>query len=640
MKTLSGECSHLLLRRSEDLNSLIVELVNSTEDAILKWDWTTRSSPIFSFRECIYTKWNRAPHVLVFFIGPLDPAAWTIDVQSYCTLGTYNLIAIFDPDSPSLAAAYEYFRKNPEINYEVWELKSGKVMRQAFFGPRISAGPTKVRRAKVAAGLASAEEENCTLFAAAIGKASRYMPAVARDLEVFEDDFRRRIEAKNGEGDNTKLSWLVNVNAALSRFTSQTFSGVSPIAATECHFWSHSLLGVGLATQALVNIRRFTETAVGNVDWIDLLDELSATPVPSNWRPLFHRVAANAAEWFDAESVMEEALSSRQALISSREQNNQRLPLIVCFSGRDGFRSTSLTLSAPLEVISACNAYGWSPVTLSHEICHVWMSGILGTIFPDPSDRVATQHMSDVVQYKNISSVLDDLRIAVYFCYTLLERERLGIGNDEELPDVPWLEVVETHRLEVNELLTHVLDFQFFYHQDETRYVNSIWSSWDVIPNIKERLQSYIIRSSCSLLSMNISHEGAIDKTLDRLEQLLVEVRADMGHANYVDDALEILRTDRSVLKVKIQRREMLVRLAKLFFTNRTIAARLDREMQETGGVYKSLTPGVFDNGQIWNPMRFLGHHCKDRQADRAKALWLIGKVAFMQAPDETFKPS
>lgn len=463
------------------------------------------------------------------------------------------------------------------------------------------------------------------------------MPAVASDLETFSRAFREKMEASNGDGDNTRLSWLVNVNAALSRFTSQTFAGVSPIAATECHFWSNSLLGIGLATQALVNIRRFTETAVGNVDWLELLDQLGETDIPKDWKLLFTRVPGKAADWIDAEEMMREALLKRETSLAATTSDQTRMPLIVCFSGRDGFRSTSFTLSAPLEVISQGNAYGWSPITLTHEISHVWINGILSIIFPDPADAAAMKRMDQIVQGRQIETVLDDLKLAIYFTYTLLEREREGLPIDGPPSGKPWLELVETHGLQVNEALTHILDYQFFYHQDEVRYIKSIWSSWDVIPNIKERLQSYLIRSACALLCERISHDRAIGTTLDRLEELLKELKAEMGKANYLDDALAILKQDRAELEKKVRNRELLVRIAKVFLTNQPIGARLDREYQEPRGVYANLEWLKFDFQQIWNPTRFLGHHCKERKGDRVRALWLMTKVAFMQDPNATF---
>lgn len=645
MKKLSGHCHHLLLSRGgDDLATLKVEVVASTQEAIDKWDWTTRSSPIFSFEGCEPPALERAEPHFLFFVGPIDPGVLDINVPVFATLGTYNLMLVALQGDADLHEIRGFLDRHPDVRWECWEISASIVTRSGFGGGAATQPlHVKPKRANVSSGLASAEEENCTLLAAATSKAHQYFPKIAEEFETFAAALHHKLENSLGEGDNTKLSWLVNVNAHLSRFTSQTFSGVSPISSTECHFWSHSLLGVGMACQALVNIRRFSERAVGAADWIDSLDRLGHVNLPDGWEALMQRIPRIASHWADVEDVVQQAVQHEQKAAANRTSHeDQRLPLIVCFSGRDGFRSTPFSLSAPLEVISGANAFGWTPMTLSHEICHVWLSGILGTVFPNVNDEAGVNDLGRLINHERPAfTVLDDLRRAFYYCFLMLEREALGIPDDEaEIPTAQqrtWLEVVENHALQVNETLTHILDYQFFYQQDESRYVKSIWSSWDVIPNIKDRLSSYLIRSACALLSERINHDDPIEETLSRLKALLEELHTEMGEANYLVDALGILNRDAGLIKERIERRELLVRLAKTFFANRPIAARLEREHQEPGGPYKSLAPLVLDYKQIWNPLRFVSHFSVDRRGDRTKALWILAKIAFMQDPDETF---
>jgi hypothetical protein len=644
VRKLSGACYHLLLSRSNDLNTLKVTGVASTQEAIDKWDWTTRSSPIFSFEDTELPDFQNGEPLFLFFVGPIDPGFLDIDVPAFATLGTYNLLLVAKEAAGHLYHVRDFLKLHSEVRWECWEVSASLVTRIGYGGGPLTPSPQiRPRRAKVSSGLASAEEENCTLLAAATSKAHQYFPKIAEDLETFASAFHHKLENSVGDGDNTKLSWLVNVNAHLSRFTSQAFSGVSPIQSTESHFWSHSLLGVGMACQALVNIRHFSQRAVGAADWIDSLDRLGQVGLPATWIPLMTRIPRIASVWADVEEQVQQAVNHEQSAVVGRPaHDDKRLPLIVCFSGRDGFRSTPFSLSAPLEVISGANAFGWTPMTLTHEICHVWLSGILGTIFPNIGDSVITDDLGRLIGGERPAvTVLDDLRQAFYYCFLQLEREALRIPDiEEEIPaddQRTWLEVVEGHILHVNETLTHILDYQFFYQQDESRYVKSIWSSWDVIPNIKDRLTSYLIRSACALLSERINHEDPINETLARLESLLKELKEEMGDANYLADAIGILTRDADSIREKIERRELLVRLAKTFFANRPIAARLDREHQETGAPYKSLSPLVFDYKQIWNPLRFVNNFSVDRRGDRAKSLWILAKISFMQDPDETF---
>ena len=172
----------------------------------------------------------------------------------------------------------------------------------------------------------------------------------------------------------------------------------------------------------MVNVRRFTEVAIGGGDWIEILKALGGVRLPQGWKSLFNRLTGDAAAWQDAERLVDSVVE--QVAIQSAEGSvPARLPLIVCFSGRDGFRSTSFSLSAPLEVISGGNAYGWTPITLTHEICHVWITGFLSTIFPDPNDSNELERMTEIQNDTGVKNVLDDLRVAMCMSYHLLDLE-------------------------------------------------------------------------------------------------------------------------------------------------------------------------------------------------------------------------
>jgi len=642
---LSGSWHPLLFSRRDDLKTVEVEIVDTTENAIDKWGWTTRSSPIFPFEGTDVPDLKGRANHLVFFVGPLDPGLVELDVPSFATLGTYNLIFIVRQSNARMTrAVQELLNAHPQTRWECWLVSKGLVVDVVFGGQK--AGVERhvpPRRAKVAPGLTFAAEENSTLFAAAITKSNKYFPTVADELEHFSEAFRNQLE-NDTDGDSTKLSWLVNVNAALSRYTSQAFAGVSPIQATESHYWSHSLLGTGLACQALVNIRRFSERAIGRTDWIDLIDALATVSRAPEVKP-FHKLNSQAAEdWTEIEDLVKQTVEKLYEAVSQRPESDddKRLPLIVCFSGRDGFRSTLFSLSAPLEVISSANAYGWTPMTLSHEICHVWIKGILSAIFPPVSDAPAHAALDELITgARRPVTLLDEVRRSMFGCYHLLQREFLQVGDEEdEIPaalDQPWDQVVRQQGTQVNETLTHILDYQFFYEQDQEHYIRSIWSSWDEIPNIKDRLYDYLLRSACALLSEHLNHDDPLKTTLERLCELLKQLHGQMPTAQYVGRAIEILERDSSSIAEKLARRLTLVRLAKTFFTNRNIAARLSKEHEQTGGAYDSLTWLVLDDQQIWNPLKFVGHFSTDRKGDRSKSLWILTKIAFMQSPNETF---
>ena len=108
-------------------------------------------------------------------------------------------------------------------------------------------------------------------------------------------------------------------------------------------------------------------------------------------------------------------------------------------------------------------------------------------------------------------------------------------------------------------------------------------------------------------MSERLNHADPIKETLDRLAELLSELKRKMGTSSYLDEAIRLLQADRDTLSKRLQTRALLLRIAKIFLTNRPIGARLNKEMHQTGGVYADLTPLKFDFQQIQNPMRFLG---------------------------------
>ena len=127
---------------------------------------------------------------------------------------------------------------------------------------------------------------------------------------------------------------MVTANAGLSRFSSQALSGTSPILQTECHYWTHSLLGTGVANRALWRVTDFLNSRVHD-------------------QQFFARVAAYADRPMTEGRL--ESLESDHAIWRSRPLDlvtvgapEAYLPLVGFFSGRDGFNVTPTTVSAPL----------------------------------------------------------------------------------------------------------------------------------------------------------------------------------------------------------------------------------------------------------------------------------------------------
>lgn len=633
MTSLTGEEYVVLLSRTADLKGHRVTFCKSTEEAIQTWDWTARSSRIFALDGASPPDFSITADAQMYFVGPIDPSMVSVACPAFLCLGAYNLILVA-ATADQKSAVSEFFASHGQLRWEKWQL-AGSIIHDSdityHLPPPTQGGQIKVAKglAGLPSSLAAADEENRTLLAATIAKAGVYMEDVAEELQTFADNFRTLFDTSGGDVSDT-LPWLVTVNAHLSRYSSQTFSGVSPITGTECHFWTHSLLGVGMATQALVRIRRFIERSVGDIDWMDKLQTLKQVSYADFQKadkmraPLYQRPAGAVGEWQDLEDIV-----AAQYAKAVSEDPEPRLPLIVCFSGRDGFRSTQFSLSAPLEVISGCNTFGWSPMTLTHEVCHVWVTGFLGTLFQNLDSEDERKRLGALFNGERApANLFEELQLAMNFCIGALYREIHEMEMHEAIQET-WFEVFEAVQAPLNELLTHVMDYQLFFHRDDEKYVRAIWLSWDTIPNIKHRLGEYILRSASALLSGGINNSNSVANSLNRLEQLLTGLQGAHNNGRYLTEALAMLQKNRTAYMKQMQNRVRLVRLVRTFVTDETLALRLQQEKGAAGGPYAAMKIKDFTCDAITNPLRFVLHFANNKEPDRVKAAWMLTKLAF-----------
>ena len=69
--------------------------------------------------------------------------------------------------------------------------------------------------------------------------------------------------------------------------------------------------------------------------------------------------------------------------------------------------------------------------------------------------------------------------------------ERLGA------PDVH--EAIRSHSDFIQEIAVHVLDFRYIFASRDQEYVDSIWSSWSLVPSVVDRVDRYVLRTLCAL---------------------------------------------------------------------------------------------------------------------------------------------
>ncbi|MBT9520814.1 MAG: hypothetical protein IV101_07940 [Dechloromonas sp.] len=586
--------------------------------ALGEWQTGDRISPAYG------TTKQRAQDVspgvkrTVFFIGPVEPSTITPRGNVLLTTGIYNFVMVVDSEQDIQGASQE-LALYPILPWERWDL-DGTNVQTVTYSPAVVNTPGRSDNSCAplpieAPELKAAATEYRTLMASTIGKAKVYCRSVEEDLLRFDKNFRKFLESED-DHPVSKHGWLINVNAALSRFSSQTFAGTSPIMETECHFWSHSFLGVGAATLALTTIRRIVETAVLDASFCNILDEISDPPARQGRR--LCSIPSDDAFW--SSDHIDAAATAVQAKKSRGEAGDDTLlPLIVCFSGRDGFRSTQFSLSAPLEIITNCNTVSWTLLTLTHEISHVIIEAVLGKLL-DINNVGAIERIYSLVIGETPPANFKEL-LSEYLCIAFMR-----MAGHEQMSPAIINNIILKHYAEADEILTHIFDFIYFYRKDNELYIRSVWASWAVIPNIRDRIPDYLIRTLCALLSRNMHIANKYDETFNILLDNLKSLQSEHPNAQYLQGAIDEMVKNKDGYIKTLKCREHFVKLVRFFLYSPAIAERF---MKSIGPSSNSLTTLIFDGRSIGGPLRFLETVSRDKRPSETKSLWILYQLAF-----------
>jgi hypothetical protein len=599
-----------------------VQIFSSFERALDGWTATTRVSPILPLNSGTPPSLENEDDQYLFFVGPIDPA--TVDLRGltcFLSYGTYNLLIFASSEEKQLIVAL--LSTVADKPWEAWHIRSGEIVDVAF-SPVLQnekpVGSVRLSRGDLPGDLKGAVDEYRTMLAVVRAKAARYIPKLAQEFDAFNSSFETALFSDRAHA-IVKLSWLVNINAALSRFLSQTFAGTSPILETECHYWTHSLLGTGLASQALLQIRRHFDEALASSR---ITTKLRALGDRNSTKKRLIQCPSTDPDWH-------KHYLQNSPVLSSAPDSTTYLRLIVYFSGRDGFRSTNLTLSAPLQVITACNTYSWTLLTLTHELSHVVANNLVSVLLGDLNNGETTARLAQLAELDQPISDMEQAQQVLMTALAFIDREKQQLPSTAQTRicanDV--LPIFQAHRGELFELITHVLDFQYFYQRNVRLYMTSIWASWDVIPNIISRIDDYLVRSLAAIFTNNWLLHNAIETTMAMVKAELEHISAEFPTSQYIHIALGRLNERRAEFKAKLETRSHLAKLVMAFFYDPAAAAAISREQPVSGGRYSNLRVNEFSEDAIDNPLSFLVAYATDKRPDSKKSIWMLHKLAF-----------
>ncbi|SFQ70778.1 hypothetical protein SAMN05216567_12846 [Variovorax sp. OK605] len=611
-----GEDYVLSVARTDDLSGHTVKLFKSVDAALQNWGASTRSSPIFALNKSKFPD-LRNLNCSFCFIGPLYPGRLPPGLPAFLTFGIYNLLLLATNHEEEVRLNTFLVSLDKTVGWEGWKVSNGSIM-LVVPGPRQDTNDGPLDSGPILGlpeGLESVAQEYRTLVAATRAKGQASLAGVDEEIATFDFGFRKTLENPKWRG-VAKAQWLVNVNAALSRFSSQTFAGTSPILGTECHYWTHSLLGIGMAAQALLSIRRQVQGTAATADFRGRLLALKNKP-PNSVR--LERLAISDGFW-----------QIHHLPDASARADGKRMPLIVCFSGRDGFKSTTHTLSVPLEVITAANTVGWTLRTVTHELSHVFVDGLISSILPAFDNSSELNRIMQLIA-GNAEPANSYEQLQAYFCFALClvvteDDNDIELNGSDSL-----LSVIEDSYGEASEVLTHVFDFLYFYQRDPKTYISAIWGSWDVIPNINDRINEYITRTLCAILIEHLTIAQPFDSAIAQLLQELTSLRSHFPDGPYIGVAIDRLTKNKEFFKKRLQHLSHLVRISFSYFYSPEVAAQLARASRGTRSEPKLFQPG----SQIDNPLRFIYDHSGSstltNTPDGRRSAWIMAQLAFSE---------
>ena len=646
---ISKEQAFLSFRIDPGQRRPTVSLHDNLSAVLSTWTSGTRVSPIWGLGTGAICKSNFSGKHELLFLGPVSPARVFAEInlrklpgslKAWVTLGTFNLLLKVNGTSAGKAAltlVRQWARKN-NIPCEQWSVEDGTISSQKSH-PIAAANCTLALKAlsKIAThpfknGLHIHAQEFLVLMASALTRSAAVDSQTHSEFISLADEVAESISSAIDHPDELLdvSAKIININAALSRYTSQSFSGISPISNTECHFWIHSLLGTGSANKALSNLVTSIATTLGRAK---LPERFLALKRVTDGAPTYNELVRNDDFiWLD---------HIRNAPLDEADASEPLQPIITYYSGRDGYNSQLQTLSAPITSIAQANSRQTNILTVTHELSHVFVESILGYLYPDPDDVSEIAELTDFVRLdRKPASMFEAARKLLTTAVIAMQQLHSGKEIDvTHLTPERMLEMLTVWRREAKEIMVHTFDYLYFFEDKPEFYIESIWSTWCAIPGISERIPEYILRTMCAvsprLLRMKPSERRAA--ALDLFRRSILSITKDSGTTTdyatralkFVDENWEKSANGAPPLSSRYDIWLYLVRLTATFMYSESVAADLfsDRHVYGNATGYRK-TPLELDDNPLGNPIRFVREHLKDN-SEQAESLWLLHNVAY-----------
>jgi hypothetical protein len=375
------------------------------------------------------------------------------------------------------------------------------------------------------------------------------------------------------------LDNLIQLSSMLSYVVTQGFSCRPPVLETSgCPIQSHSLFGVGAAVRGLFALstkieRVFERFPIGPVlsKAASTLSGVQVFTDTNRYDPRVWRASDQASgKWFSSMRPFLEVPRTRSKLMA--------------FSGRKSFRATEFGATVPAHCLWANDTARWSLMTVTHELLHAHVKDLIEAILHEQSNpdgyenslREFLKYLAEGDQFPSdpgppLPNLGISLRLIILnFCYCALwfdefemnNRRRRRNGKDAlEKPskrpsNLPTLEemkeILRMGKPELSEIMTSVLDFNYFYACDTNLYLGFVWASWSKIPKVWHEIDVYLLRTlSVIATKFDGPCSKRFPKAVDTLMAALRAIEKRKGEEAIVSRALKLLEDQVFVLDLE-----------------------------------------------------------------------------------------
>lgn len=565
------------------------QICSHYQSPIYKIDSENDSSSLDSFTDgCILFLYVQS---LFVSYGVLKKLFDSPSVSFWVSNGLANLVLISEYVD-EIESIKESLKGNNVINaYELWQINSGKIAASSYeiFGElkqyevdidlNMFSGELLFIAREFASGITNIINK-CSLFSPQF--TDHYLKIRDKGIKLLKEGFK--VENKIKENHSiyeeslftSYISDLVEINSVISYSLTQGFAGTPPILENPAVIQSYSLLGIGTNYQGYFALYAHVHSKFKEFNIPSILTGKYSTD-----------------SGYALGKVPKGMLSKQEKGVDSVDNSSEHL---LYFSGRLGFRESKNAISASLFCISLGATNRWNLLTFSHEYMHAHVRELLSIVLGKPEgntngtyEEIGDEKFSAIGEkhkkyLKNNNllgefSTLDCLAFSIIRFYQFMdyfeECNHLS-KNGKPLIRTEFIEqamtaselrdLIQRNWKLLNELIVHVLDYQYFYDGSDKIYIPVLWESWSTVPQVRGNLGLYLFRTLASLVSSTSSvkikdsekakiksDEQRFENAFKDLQNKLEEIKVNGKGTLLIEEALEYMGVDENKVELASQ---------------------------------------------------------------------------------------